>query len=263
MVNPRIYGESPYGVAVIHGGPGAPGGMAPVARELSTICGVLEPLQTAGTLDGQVEELKGILEEFGDLPVILIGWSHGATLGCLFSTRYPFLVKKLIIIGTPPFEEKYSVNIGTDRLLRFNEEERSEVLSLEKFIWDSIEEDKSASMAQLFRMFAKIESYEMLPDRDDVMEYQLAINISVGLDTRRKLAGGELLTMISGITCPVVAIHGDYDIRPAEGVRLPLSDAVKDFRFILLEKCGHTPWYEKYARDSFYAILKEEILNTV
>ena len=261
MENPRIYGENPYGVAVVHGGPGAPGSIAPVARELSTICGVLEPLQTKNTLDGQVEELKGILEEFGDLPIILIGWSHGATLGCLFSASYPSFVRKLIIIGTPPFEEKYAVNIGRDRLLRFNEEERAEALSLEEFIWDSVEEDKSASLARLFRMFTKIESYNMLPNRDDVVEYQLAINISVGLDTRRKLADGELLTILPGIKCPVIAIHGDYDIRPAEGVRLPLSDAIKDFRFILLEKCGHTPWYEKYARDKFYAILKEEILK--
>ncbi|HEY95856.1 MAG TPA: alpha/beta hydrolase [Dehalococcoidia bacterium] len=261
MKNPRIYGESPYSTAVIHGGPGAPGSVAPVARELSTICGVLEPLQTKNTLDGQVKELKSILEKHGNLPIILIGWSHGATLGCLLSARHPSLVSKLILIGTPPFEEKYAVNIGRDRLLRFDEEERAKVLSLEEFIWDSVEEDKSASLARLFRMFAKIESYDILPYQDDVVEYQLAINISVGLDIRQKLANGELMAMISGIKCPVRAIHGDCDIRPAEGIRLPLSSLLSDFQFILLEKCGHYPWYEKYARDKFYAILKEEILD--
>jgi pimeloyl-ACP methyl ester carboxylesterase len=219
-------------------------------------------LQTATTLDGQVEELKGVLEAYCSIPVILIGWSHGATLGCLLSAGHPSLVRKLIIIGTPPFEEKYAANIGKDRLLRFDEEERAEVLSLEEFIWDSVEEDKNASMARLFRMFAKIESYDMIPNQDDVVEYQLAINISVGLDTRRKLADGELLTMISGIKCPVTAIHGDYDIRPAEAVREQFLQ-IKDFKFFLLEKCGHTPWYEKYARDTFYAILKEEILNVI
>jgi pimeloyl-ACP methyl ester carboxylesterase len=257
--NPRFYGENPYRVAVIHGGPGAPGGMAPVARELSSVCGILEPFQTATTLDGQVEELKHILEKNGTLPVILVGWSHGATLGCLFSANHPSLIRKLIIIGTPPFEETYAVNIGRDRLLRFDEKERAEVLSLEEFIWDSVEEDKSAAMARLFRMFAKIESYDMVPNQDDVVEYQLDVNISVGLDTRQKLANSELLKMISGIKCPVLAIHGDYDIRPAEGVRIPLSSVLQDFQFILLEKCGHYPWYEKYARDTFYAVLKNEI----
>jgi hypothetical protein len=35
MKNLRIYGKAPFNVAVIHGGPGAVGEMAPVARELS------------------------------------------------------------------------------------------------------------------------------------------------------------------------------------------------------------------------------------
>ncbi len=50
MKNLRKYGEAPFKVAVIHGGPGAPGEMAPVARELSSVSGVLEPLQTATTI---------------------------------------------------------------------------------------------------------------------------------------------------------------------------------------------------------------------
>jgi hypothetical protein len=52
MDNLRKYGREPYTLALIHGGPGAPGEMAPVARELSRAYGVLEPLQTATTLNG-------------------------------------------------------------------------------------------------------------------------------------------------------------------------------------------------------------------
>ncbi len=54
MKNLRKYGKAPFKVAVIHGGPGAPGEMAPVARELSSVSGVLEPLQTATTIEGQI-----------------------------------------------------------------------------------------------------------------------------------------------------------------------------------------------------------------
>lgn len=46
MDNLRIYGKSPFKVAVIHGGPGATGEMAPLAHQLSSKRGVLEPLQT-------------------------------------------------------------------------------------------------------------------------------------------------------------------------------------------------------------------------
>src|SRR2546426_5265244 len=53
----RKYGGDPFRVVVVHGGPGAAGSVAPMARKLGQTRGVLEPLQTATTLDGQVEEL--------------------------------------------------------------------------------------------------------------------------------------------------------------------------------------------------------------
>jgi hypothetical protein len=45
MKNLRKYGNPPFRLAVTHGGPDAPGEMAPVARELSTFWGALEPLK--------------------------------------------------------------------------------------------------------------------------------------------------------------------------------------------------------------------------
>jgi len=59
------------------------------------------------------------------------------------------------------------------------------------------------------------------------------------------------------IRCPVIAIHGDYDPHPYEGVKTPLSHILRDFRFILLEHCGHRPWVERAARDRFYKVLKK------
>jgi pimeloyl-ACP methyl ester carboxylesterase len=56
-----------------------------------------------------------------------------------------------------------------------------------------------------------------------------------------------------------VAIHGNYDSSPTEGIKEPLSKILKDFRFILLKNCGHTPWIERTAKDSFYKILKNEL----
>lgn len=56
-----------------------------------------------------------------------------------------------------------------------------------------------------------------------------------------------------------VAIHGDYDPHPAEGVLQPLSARLKDFRFVLLRNCGHTPWLEQQARDSFYEAIRREL----
>jgi len=130
MENLRKYGSEPFSLSVIHGGPGAPGDVAPVARELSSVKGILEPLQTAATLEGQIQELKNVLEKNGAIPLTLIGHSWGAMLSFIFTGRYPSLVKKLILVGGGPFEEKYDAHIVGTILSRLSEEERVEALSL-------------------------------------------------------------------------------------------------------------------------------------
>jgi len=257
--NLRKYGNKPFSVAVIHGGPGAPGEVAPVARELSSVKGILEPLQTADTLEGQVLELKTVLEKDGTLPVILVGHSWGAMLSFILAARYPSLVKKLILIGSGPYEAKYAVNILGTRLSRLNEEDRLEVLSLIEVLDNPAVEDKSAPMARFGALCARADAYAPLPHEDEALDNQYDINRNVWQEAEKLRGSGKLLEMGKKILCPVLAIHGDYDPHPAEGVREPLSRILKDFRFILLEKCGHTPWLERQARDRFFEILKKEI----
>ena len=95
-MNLRKYGKAPYKAAVLHGGPGAPGYMAPVARELGKTRGVIEPLQTKGSLEGQIDELEGQLKTHADLPVTLVGSSWGAILALFLAARKKEMVRKLI-----------------------------------------------------------------------------------------------------------------------------------------------------------------------
>ena len=81
MMNLRRYGTAPFRVAVIHGGPGAGGEMAPVACRLAEKHGVLEPNQTANSIQGQVEELREILRSNAATPVVLVGFSWVAASG--------------------------------------------------------------------------------------------------------------------------------------------------------------------------------------
>ena len=260
MNNVRFYGNRPYSVAVIHGGPGEPGEMAPVARELSSDMGVLEPLQTKNTFEGQIKELHDVLQENADFPVILIGHSWGAMLGFIFTARYPEIVKKLVLIGSGPFEEKDADNITPERLNRLTEAERIEAFHLIDIIDGSAAGDKNNAMARLGELFAKADTWAPLPPgKSETLGASEEINRKVWAEAKKLRASGELLELGKKIYCPVVAVHGDYDPHLAEGVREPLSRALQHFRFILLEKCGHEPWLEKFARDKFFKILKNEL----
>lgn len=261
MKDLRKYGNAPFTVAVIHGGPGAPGGMAPVARELSLSWGTLEPLQTSASIEGQLQELQTVLQKQGDYPVTLIGHSWGAWLSFIFAAHHPAVVRKLILIGSGPFEEKYASKIVEIRLSRLNADERLEIHALGEALNDPNARDKNATLAQFGKLMSKADSFNLLPfdSEEEELEYQGDIFQSVWREAEELRRSGRLLETGKQIQCPVVAIHGDYDPHPFEGVERPLSQVVKDFRFILLENCGHYPWKERNARDRFYEILKEEL----
>jgi len=259
MKNPMFYGKAPYALALLHGGPGAAGEMARVAEELSAACGVLEPLQTASSIDGQVEELKEILDRYGSLPVTLCGFSWGAMLAFIFVARFPAHVRKLILIGSGSFEEKYAGGITATRLSRLSEAERAELDRLTECLDDPAVKDKYSALAGIGRLMAKADAFQPVAGEDPEIDVRFDIYQKVWGEAQGLRRRGRLLALGREIRCPVVAIHGDYDPHPADGVKIPLSDILSDFRFILLKRCGHRPWLEAEARDEFFAVLKSEI----
>jgi len=259
--NLRRYGKSPFNVAVIHGGPGAAGEMAPVALELESNWGVLEPHQTADSIKRQVEELKTVLEENGDPPLILIGFSWGAWLSFVFAADYPALVRKLILVGSGPFEEKYAVGIQKTRLDRLSQKDRKESESLIKILNEPPTEDQGKAFRRLGELFSRADAYDPVTSASEAIDLRADIFQSVWTEAEKLRSSGRLLQLGKKIKCPVVAIHGEYDPHPAEGVQKPLSSVLKDFRFILLKNCGHKPWIERQTREEFFHILREELVR--
>ncbi|MHC5059942.1 MAG: alpha/beta fold hydrolase [Planctomycetota bacterium] len=259
MKNLRKYGKAPFSIAVIHGGPGSAGEMVPVACGLSSGWGVLEPIQTATSLEGQVKELKTILEKNGDLPVTLVGFSWGAWLSFIVAADYPEIVKKLILVGSGPYEKKYAARIQDIRLSRLSEKERTEFESIFRTLDDPATEDKNAVFTRLGALASKADAYDPERNKSEQIDCRADIFQSVWADAAELRSSGKLMKLGNDIKCPVVAIHGDYDSHPAEGVQKPLSAILKSFRFILLKNCGHKPWIERWAKEDFFRILKDEL----
>ena len=258
----RTYGVKPYKVALLHGGPGAGGEMEPLAKELSDNIGVIEPIQTALSVEGQVEKLKSVIIQQVSSPLIIVGWSWGAWLGYLLGAKHPRLVKKLIIIGSGPFNQAYVNSLTKTRMSRLNEEEVSEFNNIIKDFNNSEIKNKDEQLSRLGELTSKTDNFELIKDQPKLKHrFKLRGDIyeRVWPEAAELRRSGELLSLGRLIRCPVVAIHGDYDPHPAEGVKNPLLKTLDNFKFILLEKCGHTPWKEVHAQDSFYYHLKREI----
>jgi pimeloyl-ACP methyl ester carboxylesterase len=270
-------------VAVIHGGPGAGGEMAEVAVELCSGRSILEPLQTARSLPAQVEELKGLLEQCAQLPVTLIGFSWGAWLSFILAARYPAMVKKLVLIGCGPFEDRYVPAIMQARLSRLSDGERRQLAGILEILNGPDKGDrekknkknkKNRAFHRLGELLSRADAFDPIKpekpqaaypscrvDNADSADSSDGADIyqSVWKEASHLRQTGELLQLGEKISCSVVAMHGDWDPHPAGGVREPLQAVLKSFQFILLEECGHKPWMERRAKDKFYSLLKKSI----
>ncbi len=256
----RLYGAPPFKVVVVHGGPGAPGEMKPMAKELSHDIGVLEPLQTAFSVDGQVTELASVIEARAAFPVILIGWSWGAWLSFIVTARYPSLVEKLILVSSGPFKAEYAQQIMPTRLSRLSPDDRMRAEALLEALQAAPRAESGALFSEFGQLLSSADSFSPLPSEEsDAVRSQPEIFKRVWVEADRLRATGTLLQYGQYIQCPVVVIHGDYDPHPFMGVREPLSEVVKNCRFILLERCGHHPWYEREAKEQFYKTLRLEL----
>lgn len=65
-----------------------------------------------------MEELYGQLAGNVQTPVTLVGHSWGAWLALFFSVRHRECVRQLVLVGCPPFDDRYVPQIMERRLRR-------------------------------------------------------------------------------------------------------------------------------------------------
>lgn len=255
----RKYGRKPYRVILLHGGPGVPGSLRLVAQRLGKKFGVLEHLQTARTILGQLREIKEIIDKYAAGPMIIVGHSWGAMLGYIFAAKYPKSVKKLILVGSGVYEKKYAGKIMSTRLSRMTKVEKKSFNSLMKRLEKVEGKEQDELFNKIGKILGKVDAFERLPGPNNKIKpsYQTYQKIWSELEEIR--LAGRLLQMGTNISCPVVAIHGDFDPHPIDGIKKPLAKVLSDFSMIVLKNCGHEPWLEKRAEKKFYEILEQEI----
>jgi pimeloyl-ACP methyl ester carboxylesterase len=175
-------------------------------------------------------------------------------------------VRRLILVSSGPFEEHYTHQLTKTRFERLSTAEQDAFNQAILAFNQSDSPNREDALAHLGILAGKADNYDPLPDPDggkDRFPLRGSVYQGVWESAAALRRSGELLNLGKKIHCPVTAIHGNYDPHPAAGVCDPLSSIIRDFKFILLDHCGHTPWLEKQARDNFYQSLKTELANEI
>lgn len=254
----RKHGKEPYHIVVLHGGPGAAGSAFGLARLISKEFGVLEPMQSKYTIREQEEELRAQIENNCSGKVILAGHSWGAWLAGLFAERFSDKVEKVILIGCPPLDEAYVSKIGERRKGNMSPEEAKEfdqILRQLEEVWG----EKDEYLRRLGEICDRADGYQEEKSLSDKAEVNGELYEKVWKEAAELRKSGKLLERFERISCPLVLIQGAVDPHPSEGVIQPLRDRNVDIKSYVLDKCGHTPWREKYAREEFARVLFSEL----
>lgn len=254
----RKHGKEPYHIIVLHGGPGAAGSAFGLARLISKEFGTLEPMQSKYTIMELEEELMEQIEENCSGKVILAGHSWGAWLAGLFAERFPDKVEKVILIGCGPLDEAYVSKIGERRKGNMSPEEAEEFDQILSQLEEGLGE-KDEYLRRLGEICDRADGYQEEKSLRDKAEVDGDLHEKVWKEAAGLRKSGKLLERLERISCPLVLIQGAVDPHPPEGVIRPLRDRNVDIKSYVLDKCGHTPWREKYAREEFARVLFSEL----
>lgn len=252
----RIHGTAGPLVAVLHGGPGAPGYMAPVARRLATGFRVLEPLQRGAgevrlTVARHVQDLHDLLTSPQGAPrVPLVGSSWGAMLALAYGATHPERRDPLVLVGCGTFDLDARARMRVLLQERTTDALRKRLEDLEREIPDA--DERLRRTGDLITPL-----YEVDPV-DQGMEGEpcdARAHAETWEDMLRVQAAGTYPAAFSAIQAPVIMLHGAFDPHPGGMIRDTLRCHIPHLEYVEWERCGHYPWRERAVSEEFYRVL--------
>lgn len=258
----RRYGSGGPTVVVLHGGPGAPGSAAGLAKALGEHFHVLEPLQRRSgqvslTVSQHVEDLRAIAPR----PVAIVGWSWGAMLGLSFAARYPQGVSALVLVGCGTYDERARSLFRSRLEQRLEASGRDLVATLrDRLASESEPGARDAILGELGAAYMRAESYDVIQGTDDGsagIPADDAGHVETWSDVLRLQRENIEPAAFSAIAARVLMIHGDVDPHPGPATHDTLRKFIPTLEYIPLERCGHEPWRERHARDRFVEAIRQ------
>jgi pimeloyl-ACP methyl ester carboxylesterase len=257
MLHVRQYGTSGSYVVVLHGGPGIPGYMAPIARGLADSYRVLEPFQRGSgdkplTVGQHIEDLLEVINFYaGDSRPALIGSSWGAMLALAFAATYPESSGGLVLVGCGTFDPVARAAMQEALKSRMDESVCERLQRLEEEF-----AGKNDLMKALADFLLPLYSYDLITTNMEDEGVDARAYQQTWQDMLRFQAEGLYPAAFASIKAPVLMLHGVFDPHPGRLIRANLESYLPQLEYREFESCGHYPWLEKSASEEFFSVLR-------
>ncbi len=90
-------------------------------------------------------------------------------------------------------------------------------------------------------------------DQEECEPFDLKAHNETWSDMRRLQDDGAYPAAFAAIESPVLMLHGQYDPHPGKMIRDSLLPYLPNLEYREYERCGHSPWIEKSAREEFFS----------
>jgi pimeloyl-ACP methyl ester carboxylesterase len=257
MIRCRTYGDNGPWVVVLHGGPGASGHMAPVARGLSRHCRVLEPFQRRSggpaplTVAQHVADLAEVVENLGSsASPILVGSSWGAMLALAYGAAHPNGIAGLALIGCGTFDQSVRAELEEEVRRRIDPTTAAQLAAIANQIKDPDARLRARAETLLPRYCHDPVTLDLEDEVIDARAHE-----ETWADMLRQQEAGVYPASFAAISSPVLMLHGKQDPHPGRRVRDSLLPYLPQLEYVEWDACGHYPWLERAVREEFFLVL--------
>ncbi len=243
-------------VILVHGGPGTPGTMAPLARRLGGSFRVLEPYQRRSgaeplTVARHVADLHEVVTRCceGERPA-LVGHSWGAMLALAYGAAHPEQPGRIALIGCGTFDEAARARLQATRQGRMTAALRRRLEGLPEQIADPDQRLLAAG-----RLLLPVDSCDLVRADMAVADCDARGHHESWSDMLRLQEAGAYPAAFASIQAPVLMLHGADDPHPGEAIAASLRPHLRQLVYAEFPRCGHYPWLERRGGDALLARL--------
>jgi pimeloyl-ACP methyl ester carboxylesterase len=252
----REYGRGTELVIALHGGPGAAGDVAPLARALGKQWHVFEPFQRGSgerrlTVASHVQDLDDLISErCGTSHPVLVGHSWGAMLALAYAAAHPSTPAALALIGCGTFSLAARAEFEARLAARLTPTDRTSIARV-----DEMQADADHRLAALGRLMTRVYAHDLEDIPGDVATIDAAAHDQTWEDMLRLQHEGVYPAAFAAISAPILMLHGDADPHPGRLICEDLRRHVPQLEYQEVPRCGHSPWLERQAKAVFFELL--------